>query len=68
MAAVGWSKIALFVLLALVVTATVGQSDRTDKVYRIGFLAFGSRPVSTAVKSPLVAFRQTLRRQSNHLW
>jgi putative ABC transport system substrate-binding protein len=61
MAAVDWSKVALLALLALVVTAAVGQSERTDRVYRIGFLAFGSRPVSTAVKSPLVAFRQTLR-------
>ena len=53
-----WSKIAL---LVLVISATTAQSGQDDKVYRIGFLAFGPRPVGTEVKSPLVSFRQTLR-------
>ena len=53
-----WSKIAL---LALVISAATAQSGQDDKVYRIGFLAFGPRPVGTEVKSPLVSFRQTLR-------
>jgi len=65
MVVVGWSKIALLVLLVLAVTrpvVTVGQSDQADRVYRIGFLAFGPRPLSTAATtSPLMAFRQTLR-------
>lgn len=62
MLVVDWSKIALLALLTLVVTGAVGQSDQTDRVYRIGFLAFGSRPLGTAATtSPLVAFRQTLR-------
>ena len=60
MLAVDWSKIALLALLTLVVTGVVGQSNQTDRVYRIGFLAFGSRPIAAAAKSPLVAFRQTL--------
>jgi len=60
MLAVDWSKIALLALLTLVVTGVVGQSNQTDRVYRIGFLAFGLRPIGSAVKSPLAAFRQTL--------
>ena len=61
MLAVDWSKIALLALLTLVVTGVVGQSNQTDRVYRIGFLAFGSRPIAASAKSPLAAFRQTLR-------
>ena len=64
MAVVDWSKIAPLALLVLAVTApgvTVGQSGQPDRVYRIGFLAFGPRPVGTTVTSPLVAYRQTLR-------
>lgn len=61
MLAVDWSKIALLALLTLVVTGVVGQSNQTDRVYRIGFLAFGLRPIAASAKSPLVAFRQTLR-------
>ena len=61
MLAVDWSKIALLALLTLVATGVGGQSNQTDRVYRIGFLAFGSRPVSTVVNSPLMAYRQTLR-------
>jgi len=61
MLAVDWSKIALLALLTLVATGVVGQSNQTDRVYRIGFLAFGSRPVSRVVNSPLMAYRQTLR-------
>ena len=58
-----WSRIVRFV--ALVVTIAVstiasGQSDETDKVYRIGFLAFGQRPRGALVNSPLAAFRQAL--------
>jgi len=41
--------------------AATGQTGKSDKVYRIGFLAFGPRPVGTVITSPLVAFRQTLR-------
>ena len=65
MVVVDWPKIALLSLLVLAgaaPVATLGRSDQTDKVYRIGFLAFGPRPLSTAATtSPLVAFRQTLR-------
>jgi len=61
MLAVDWAKIALLALLTLVATGVGGQSNQTDRVYRIGFLAFGSRPVSTVVNSPLMAYRQTLR-------
>lgn len=61
MAVTDWSKLALLALLSLVVTGAAGQSDQTDRVYRIGFLAFGPRPVGSEVKSPLVSFRQTLR-------
>ena len=61
MLAVDWSKIVLLALLTLVVTGVVGQSNQTDRVYRIGFLAFGSRPITASAKSPLAAFRQTLR-------
>ena len=61
MLAVDWSKIALFALLTLVATGTVGQSGATDIVYRIGFIAFGSRPAGRMDNSPLTAFRQTLR-------
>ena len=61
MAVTGWPKIALLALLALVVSETSAQSDQTDKLYRVGFLAFGPRPVGSEVKSPLVSFRQTLR-------
>ena len=55
------SKLALLVLLTLVSTEALGQSDQTDRVYRIGFLAFGPRSVGSEVRSPLVSFRQTLR-------
>jgi ABC-type uncharacterized transport system substrate-binding protein len=61
MALVDGPRIALFTLLVLVVTAVSGQSDQADRVYRIGFLAFGPRPVGTVVNSPLVAFRHALR-------
>jgi putative ABC transport system substrate-binding protein len=58
-------KIASLVALVLALMAPpapASQPDETDKVYRIGFLAFGPRPVSRAVAaSPLLAFRQTLR-------
>ena len=38
------------------------QAQESAKVYRIGFLAFGHRPIGSAVAaSPLVAFRQSLR-------
>jgi putative ABC transport system substrate-binding protein len=59
-----WSKIARLVALVVAMTVSLvatGQSDQSDKVYRIGFLAFGPHPVGTVVTSPLVAFRQTLR-------
>ena len=61
MAVTDWAKLTLLVLLSLVVTGAVGQSDQIDRIYRIGFLAFGPRPVGAEVKSPLMAFRQTLR-------
>ena len=61
MLAVDWSKIARLALLTLVVTGAIGQSGATDVVYRIGFIAFGSRPVGRVVNSPLTAFRQILR-------
>jgi putative ABC transport system substrate-binding protein len=61
MALVDGTRVALFTLLILVVTAVSAQSDPADRVYRIGFLAFGPRPVGAVVKSPLVAFRQALR-------
>jgi putative ABC transport system substrate-binding protein len=59
-----WSKIARLVTLVAATTvslAATGQSGQDDKVYRIGFLAFGPRPVGTVITSPLDAFRQTLR-------
>ena len=59
-----WSKIARLVALVAVMTvspAATGQSSQDDKVYRIGFIAFGPRPVETVMTSPLDAFRQTLR-------
>jgi len=62
--AVDWPKIALISLLVVAgaaPAATVARSDQTDKVYRIGFLAFGPRPVGMTATSPLAAFRQTLR-------
>jgi putative ABC transport system substrate-binding protein len=64
MAIEDWSKVAR--LVALIVSMTVslaatGQSNQSDKDYRIGFLAFGPHPVGTVATSPLEAFRQTLR-------
>jgi putative ABC transport system substrate-binding protein len=59
-----WSKIARLVALVAAMTVSIaatGQSGQGDKVYRIGFLAFGPRPVGTVITSPLAAFRQTLR-------
>jgi len=59
-----WSKITRLVVLVAAVTvslAATGQTGKSDKVYRIGFLAFGPRPVGTVITSPLVAFRQTMR-------
>jgi putative ABC transport system substrate-binding protein len=65
MAVVDWAKIALLALPVLAMTgpvATAGQSEQTDNVYRIGFLAFGPRPLGiAATTSPLVTFRQALR-------
>jgi len=62
MAVVDRAKIVLLVLVLTTSVMAVGQSDQDDKVYRIGFLAFGPRLESTATTaSPLVAFRQTLR-------
>jgi putative ABC transport system substrate-binding protein len=61
MAVVACSKMAQLALLVLVVSTAAAQSDRDDRVYRLGFLAFGSHPVGTEVKSPLVTFRQILR-------
>ena len=62
MALVDRAKIVLLVLVLTTSVMAVGQSDQDDKVYRIGFLAFGPRLESTATTaSPLVAFRQTLR-------
>jgi putative ABC transport system substrate-binding protein len=64
MAIVYWSKYARLAMLVAAMTvsiAAVGQSDGSDRVYRIGFLAFGPRPVGASFSSPLVAFRQTLR-------
>ena len=61
-----WSKIARLVALVAAMTvslAATGQSAQDDKVYRIGFLAFGPRPVGTVITSPLEAFRQTLRKR-----
>ncbi len=50
------------VLVVIAQSAPSAQPDETDKVYRIGFLAFGPRPVSrTMATAPLAAFRQTLR-------
>ena len=47
-------------LLILLVTAISAQAGQTEKVYRIGFLAFGPRPAGTVADSPLTAFRQAL--------
>lgn len=50
------------VLVVLAPPAPSDQPDATDRVFRIGFLAFGPRPAGRSVAaSPLVAFRQTLR-------
>ncbi|UCH40146.1 MAG: ABC transporter substrate-binding protein [Gammaproteobacteria bacterium] len=59
-----WSKIARFAALAAILIISpvaTGQSGHADKVYRIGFIAFGPRPVGTVITSPLEAFRKTLR-------
>jgi putative ABC transport system substrate-binding protein len=51
-----------FVLGIMAPWAPSAQAQESTKVYRIGFLAFGHRPVGSAVAaSPLVAFRQSLR-------
>ena len=58
-----WSKIARFAALAAILIISpvaTGQSGHDDKVYRIGFIAFGPRPVETVITSPLEAFRKTL--------
>ncbi len=58
------SRVARFTLLVATLIMTsmaIGQPDQTGKVYRIGFLAFGPRPVETVAKSPLKPFRQALR-------
>ena len=58
-------KVAFFVAFVLGIIALPtpsAQAQESTKVYRIGFLAFGHRPVGSAVAaSPLVAFRQSLR-------
>ena len=59
-----WSKIARIVALVAAMTMSLtatGQSNQDDTIYRIGFIAFGPRPVGTVITSPLEAFRQTLR-------
>jgi putative ABC transport system substrate-binding protein len=56
--------VGLMVTLALSLLAVPLPTDaqQAEKIYRIGFLAFGHRPVSHAVTAaPLAAFRQTLR-------
>jgi putative ABC transport system substrate-binding protein len=56
--------IGLIVALALVLLAAPlpAEAQQAGKVYRIGFLAFGHRPVGKFVTtSPLSAFRQSLR-------
>ncbi len=51
-----------FVLGIIALPTPSAQAQESTKVYRIGFLAFGHRPVGSAVAaSPLVAFRQSLR-------
>jgi len=50
----------VFALTAL--PAHAARAEGADKVYRIGFLAFGPRPASRTVASaPLAAFQQRLR-------
>ncbi len=60
----GWN-IAFLVALVLGIVAlptASAQAQESTNVWRIGFLAFGHRPVGRSVAaSPLVAFRQTLR-------
>ena len=66
MARCDWSRIARLAALAvtlLISSVAAGQSGQTDKVYRIGFLAFGPRPTGTAIESPMVAFRRALRKR-----
>ena len=61
-----WSRIARFAALAVSIAVSIiapVQSDQTDKVYRIGFLAFGPRPTGSAVNLPLAAFRQALSKR-----
>jgi putative ABC transport system substrate-binding protein len=57
--------ITLWLLLVLGIMAPLvpsTQAREPTKVYRIGFLAFGHRPVGTSVAaSPLAVFRQSLR-------
>jgi putative ABC transport system substrate-binding protein len=62
MAVVDRAKVVLLVLCVMTSVMAAGQSEQADRVYRIGFLAFGPRSESTATTaSPLMAFRQTLR-------
>jgi putative ABC transport system substrate-binding protein len=62
MAVVDGAKIVLLVLAVTTSVVAVGQSEQIDRVYRIGFLAYGPRPERTVTTtSPLAAFRQTLR-------
>ena len=51
-----------FVLGIIALPTPSAQAQESTKVYRIGFLAFGPRPVGKSVAaSPLAAFRQSLR-------
>lgn len=51
-----------FVLGIIAPGAPSTQAQESTKVYRVGFLAFGHRPVGRSVAdSPLAAFRQSLR-------
>ncbi|MDH3604900.1 MAG: ABC transporter substrate-binding protein [Candidatus Tectomicrobia bacterium] len=54
--------IVVILVLGLLVAPMPANAQELGQVYRIGFLAFGHRPVSDAVAaSPLAAFRQALR-------
>jgi len=58
----GMVELMVTLALGLLTMPLPTDAQQAEKVYRIGFLAFGHRPSSDAVAaSPLAAFRQTLR-------
>lgn len=62
MTAINRWGIASVMMLVLTAASPPVLSDQSDKSYRVAFLAFGARPLSsTAAASPMMAFRQAMR-------